>query len=77
MARTKKQLLQLPDKAQTDIKTISGIVGHWSEELEGLGKEVFTWAKAHKFLLTIIILVVGFCKYFLAETESKREDEDY
>lgn len=77
MARKKKALLQLPDKAGQDFKTIQGIVGHWSEELEGLGKEVFTWAKAHKFFLVVIALVVGFCKYFLAETENKREDEDY
>ena len=77
MPRKKKALLQLPEKASSDIKTLSGIVGHWSEELEGLGKEVFTWAKAHKFLLVVIVLVVGFCKYFLVETESKGDEEDY
>lgn len=77
MAR-KEQLLQLPVKAGEDIKTIGGILSHWSGELEGLGKEVFTWVKGHKFLVILLVGIAAFCKYFLAETESKRNvEEDY
>lgn len=72
----RRKLLQLPAQASKDVKTISGILDKYATEAEEVIKDVFAWAKKHKFLVAFVVALLALKRYFLDFPEEKGE-EDY
>ena len=78
MARkTTTKALALPPQAQQDVKTIAKIMDRWAVGVEDVSKEVFTWAKKHKFLILLGVGIVAFYRYWLMEPEQTTEEESF
>ena len=73
----KKSMLALPAQAKQDVKTVAGILDRWTTGVEDLTKDVFSWAKRHKFLIILAVGAVAFYRYWLMEPEDSEESEDF
>ena len=73
----KKKILALPAQAGKDIKAVTGIFDRWAVGAEEVVKDVFGWAKKHKFLVVAVIGLIAIKRYWLDDDDEESEDEDY